>query len=101
MSTLARALTTMIAATVAPVDPFISMVACILRPSLGLLRRAFSCPDCGLFAFGVEHERGEQERQVDDAHLEQITRVHLRLDRRAGARDASETNGVAEIDQAE
>src|SRR5271165_6922336 len=73
MSALARALTTMMAATVAPVDPpgfiipLFSNVACILRPSSKSLSP------------GVEHECGEQQGQIDHAYLEQIAGVHLGL----------------------
>src|SRR5271163_4947858 len=106
MSALARALTTIIAATVAPIffldsgfvdsGPFISIVACILHPSS---RIAFAWLQKSLSP-GVEHERGEQQGQIDHAHLEQIACVHLRLDGRAGAGNARESNRVTEIDDA-
>src|SRR5580698_6391844 len=50
---------------------------------------------------GAEHERGEEQRQVEHGDFEQIARQEAALGFRFGAKDSGEANCVREIDEAE
>src|ERR1700733_12082097 len=50
---------------------------------------------------GAEHERGEEQRQIEHGDFEQIACQQAALGFRFGAKNSSEANGVREIDEAE
>ena len=54
-----------------------------------------------VFGDGANHQRGQQERQVDDAYFEQIAGHHAALGLAGRAQNAGKANGVGEIEKSQ